>query len=79
MTEWCYAGALSAGGAPEVGWSGFVGRSNRTKTGFTVMVRHFAPVVRLSFVGMVDLASKWRIEKKAERNTLDIRTSRERE
>jgi hypothetical protein len=66
MTEWCYAGEPSEGGAPEGCCSGLGGRSSRAKTGFTVMVRHFVAGMRLSFVGMVDLASRWRIEKTTE-------------
>jgi hypothetical protein len=43
------------------------------------MVRQFVAAARLSSVGMVDLASRWQIEKKADRNTLDTGTSTERE
>jgi hypothetical protein len=77
MAEWCYSDAASECGASEVGWPSVGGRSSRTKTRLTVMGRHVLVAEGLSFSlkGMADLASRWGIEKKAETNTLDTRTS----
>lgn len=76
MTESCYAGEPSEGGAPEGGCSGLGGRSSRTKTGFTVMVRHFVAAGTLSSVGMVDLPSRWRMKTESMSQTESSQSTR---